>query len=638
MKLFAIFKNITPRMFFKKNFKIFSPLFLAVLLLTQSFISYAFYGKNPHFDDFYRSERIPLLRPHGLNYQNFDWIHSIFQTKFDYERKVSNQITITSVLKTSYCTGESGSIAFETSGVFNTINRFSVQLSNFNGNFSNPTIIGFINSSTTGSNVIPFKIPLSIIVGNGYRVRVVASSPIINSAINGANIQITTLPVPSIAVSSQIICPGGSASLLATCGSGTVKWYNQQENGNSITTLTVSPTVSTDYFAACEDGVSCSSARNRQMIIVNIPNVLIPPSFSSCLNSDIELAVVTDETNLVYAWTGPSGFSSTLQNPTITNLTQTREGVYSVRITNANSCLVTGTTSVSIGTALQNLNVFGDVNVCFGDSIKLRAASSVPPGMAYSWTGPGSFTASGREIARPASAFNGDGSISYNRGLYTVIATNSTSGCTGTNSIDVAVGNRPNVPLVLPVGSVCYGTDYALNLAISGANFQRYAWTGPNGFTASAIAVCNSGNSCNDLTVNIANFLPLNAGLYSLKATFIDENNRSCELKAIKSITIKSNPDIAISSNSTVCLGDVLLFNTTFDPTVTGIGSYAWVGPNSFTSSAQNPIIYTNTVTGSGIYKLTATGINLCIATATTLANIVESVPPIVEPTASVVL
>ena len=637
MKLFIILRIIPPNVLLKQKIKKITILLFSLLIFTQQQYSYSFVRNSPSFSEF---NLLKNNKPSGLTSQatfKEDWMFNKFTISKLRKRNLLTQISFVTVLKTSYCTGESGSIEFETTGIFNTSNRFSVQMSSYNGSFSSPTVIGFIYSSTTGTVNVSFKIPSNLPIGNSYRMRIVASSPSTNSGSSNV-FQLTTLAIPSLAVSSQVICPGGSANLVATCTAGTVNWYDAQEDGNVITGLTVSPSVSTDYFAACETGGVCSSARVRQIVIVNRPEVLIPPYASSCVNSDLELAVVTEETTLNYSWTGPSGFTSTLQNPIIPNLTAPKEGVYSVTITNAGNCLVTGTTSVNIGTVLQNLNVFGDVSVCFSDSINLMASSSVPNGMIYSWTGPNSFTSNGQNLKRVASTFNSDGSINYNNGLYALTANNATTGCTGNTAIDILIAERPSIPLVLPTVSICEGTNYAFNLAISGANFKNYFWTGPNGFSASTIAVCDSSFICNNVVSTISNFSSSNVGLYTLRATFIDANNISCQVKSVKTISLKPSPDIAITTNSAVCLGNALLFNTTYNPSTIGITSFSWTGPNNFTSNIQNPTISTTSVTATGIYKLTAVGVNSCVATATTFANIVESVPPIVVPTAGVVL
>ena len=62
-------------------------------------------------------------------------------------------------------------------------------------------------------------------------------------------------------------------------------------------------------------------------------------------------------------------------------------------------------------------------------------------------------------------------------------------------------------------------------------------------------------------------------------------------------------PSIIPTSNSPVCEGDTLYL--TADSV--NLGRYIWTGPNGFTSSAQNPIIYPATQLNEGTYSLIIT-------------------------------
>ncbi len=77
--------------------------------------------------------------------------------------------------------------------------------------------------------------------------------------------------VPTAVNSSKNnICTGVSTSLLATCATGSVKWYDQVTGGTLLATgspFTVSPAVTTIYYAACEN-TACFSNRISQIISV----------------------------------------------------------------------------------------------------------------------------------------------------------------------------------------------------------------------------------------------------------------------------------------------------------------------------------------------------------------------------------
>ena len=74
-----------------------------------------------------------------------------------------------------------------------------------------------------------------------------------------------------------------------------------------------------------------------------------------------------------YAWTGVNGFTSTDQNPTISNATISNSGTYRITVTNINGCTSTATTSVTVN-PIVNLPVpQANTQIVFGASITLTA-------------------------------------------------------------------------------------------------------------------------------------------------------------------------------------------------------------------------------------------------------------------------
>lgn len=83
-------------------------------------------------------------------------------------------------------------------------------------------------------------------------------------------------------------------------------------------------------------------------------------------------------------------------------------------------------------------------------------------------------------------------------------------------------------------------------------------------------------------------------------------------------ITINALPTAIASSNGTICAGN------TIQLTAGGGSTYSWAGPNSFTSSSQNPAITGSTTAMSGVYTVTVTSSDGCASTATTTAFVVD--------------
>ncbi len=84
----------------------------------------------------------------------------------------------------------------------------------------------------------------------------------------------------------------------------------------------------------------------------------------TCIGANIQLTA-TGGTN--YSWIGPNGFTSNLQNPTITNATTLNAGVYSCNITGTGGCDGSNSTTVIIGDLVKPVpnttqlpNIIGD--------------------------------------------------------------------------------------------------------------------------------------------------------------------------------------------------------------------------------------------------------------------------------------
>ncbi len=107
---------------------------------------------------------------------------------------------------TNVCAGNSLKVVFRNLFAFQAGNRFRVELSDANGNFDNPMVIGVKTSvSPEGKDSIICIIPEHLQSGNGFRVRVRSSRPEVLSDDNGYDIKIRELPIPEIS-GKKIVC------------------------------------------------------------------------------------------------------------------------------------------------------------------------------------------------------------------------------------------------------------------------------------------------------------------------------------------------------------------------------------------------------------------------------------------------
>jgi hypothetical protein len=216
-----------------------------------------------------------------------------------------------------------------------------------------------------------------------------------------------------------------------------------------------------------------------------------------CAGQTLQLTAST-VAGATYAWTGPNGFTSALQNPSIANATTAATGIYSVTATVGGLTSAPGTTTATVNAVPGTPVVTAASPVAAGST---GNTASVPQhaGSTYAWTiGNGTITAG-----------QGTSQITYTAGaagtpLTLSVTESNSSGCTsgaGTATVTVA----PPAPAASNNGPLCAGQT--LQLTASTVAGATYAWTGPNGFTS---ALQNP---------SIANATTAATGTYSVTAT-----------------------------------------------------------------------------------------------------------------------
>lgn len=136
--------------------------------------------------------------------------------------------------------------------------------------------------------------------------------------------------------------------------------------------------------------------------------------------------------NVSYFWNGPNAFTSSEQNPVISNANQSNSGTYTV-FTSQNGC-VSEVNSVEVNVGL--LPEFSLNQECLEKEYVVSAIFTENSNNIYSWTGPSFFTSN----QNPIIITKGE------TGIYTLMVTNS-NGCSLSKSIDVirTICEIPNV-------------------------------------------------------------------------------------------------------------------------------------------------------------------------------------------------
>ena len=207
----------------------------------------------------------------------------------------------------------------------------------------------------------------------------------------------------------------------------------------------------------------CTGSASIDVTVTAAPEVTASNDGPTCEGGTVNLTASNGGAS--YDWTGPNGYSSNEQNPTLTNVTAS--GTYTVTVDFGGGCISTASTDVVVE-EIPTATITSNSPICEGETIELTASA----GTAYSWTGPNGFT------ANTQTATVSDADQNLHAGTYSVTVT-SGDNCTSVASIDVTIIRVPT-PTVSSNGPVCEGSTLEL-FAGGGTN---YSWTGPNGFSS----------------------------------------------------------------------------------------------------------------------------------------------------------
>jgi gliding motility-associated-like protein/fimbrial isopeptide formation D2 family protein/uncharacterized repeat protein (TIGR01451 family) len=423
---------------------------------------------------------------------------------------------------------------------------------------------------------------------------------------NTITINITPIPSTPAAFNNSPVCVGGTVQLTTTTVSnGSYAWYAD----STLTTLVATsqnPTIanittdSTFYIVVTVN--TCASLTGSTNISVHpvpaTPNV--PANFVVCAGDNIVLSTTTNATG--YNWTGPNGFSSTLQNPSVVNATLIDSGTYTLFIIDANGCL-SGDTSVQVSVNPNPAQPVLSSNsaICNGDSLVLSTTATATT---YRWIAPdGSDTLTGVSnlVVLSSSAF-------YQEGNWTLMIIN-VNGCQSilSNPEPVIINSIPATQIVFNDGPVCNGSSVNLSTSfITGATYEWYSDTALTNLVGTS-----QNTTINNITTDSTFYLVITVN--------------GCTSVA-GSTTVQVHPTPAtpnVPANITACEGDALVLTTT-----TNASTYIWSGPNGFNSNQQSPtVINTASVVDSGTYTLYIIDANGCRSADTTVQVIVNPTP-----------
>lgn len=315
---------------------------------------------------------------------------------------------------------------------------------------------------------------------------------------------------------------------------------------------------------------------------------IVPPPIGSnspvCVGETINLWA-DDFAGATYAWTGPNGWTSNQQNPTILNANMNHAGTYSLVIT------VNGSQSQPISTVVvvnaTPIPAFTGENVCFGATTHFTNQSTTnPPGQTITsrlWSfGDGQTS---NDIS-PTHVYATAGSFNVTLTCYTGM-----QNCAESVSHTVMVYANP-VP-AFTASAACFGEATV---------FTNQSTTNPPGQIISGY-LWDFGDG-NTSTVPNPTHTYSAPGTYPVTLTCYTGNN-SCDETVNHNVTVNTIPVPAFSSED-VCYGSPTVFvnTSTTNPPGETISAFEWDFGDGQTSTEENP---THIYADPGTYLVTLT-------------------------------
>ncbi len=401
------------------------------------------------------------------------------------------------------------------------------------------------NISTSTYTVLSATVPKGI-----YALVKVSSGPcdtVLNDKIEFCN-DSCTKPTATIS-GTKSICNGDSAKIsVKLTGKAPFKIYLKNNGVQKVVDATdtiysfyantnVDYTVDSVVSGKCFD----IGKGNAKITVVPIPLINLGNDTALCAGASITLNAGAGYTS--YLWNNGA---------TTATLTTVLPGKYFVTANNATGCKVSDTINITTSTAVK-VNVGKDTTLCAGASLVLSAGNNFT---SYLWM-PGN-------LNTPQITVNTAGTY--------MVGVMSASGCAGSDTINVAIENKPVVNL---------GTDQTLcagsSIVLSNNGSQGSSLWLPNQETGSTLTVTKDGHYVLELTSQLG-----------------------CKNRDTVMVSLAPALNVSFANDTIqICTGNNVTLQANYSGG-DGNYTYAWTGTQVSTSSSI-------TANQEGWYKVTAT-------------------------------
>ena len=489
------------------------------------------------------------------------------------------------------CAGANLSVPFAVTGAFETPATYTAQLSDATGSFAAPLTIGTGTTSPLSS-----IIPVAIIAGAAYRIRVIASA----TATTIASQAFAIRPLPTATLSGTASINVSESANLSFTFTGDGPWTYRLSDGTNGTatispvTVTVKPAVSTTYALQsvtneCGNG-TVSTTPIKITVIPNINTALLNP-VKICAGANLSVPFVLTgafETAVTYtaqlsdatgSFAAPLAIGTGATTPIAATLPAITTGgaAYQIRVIAS----TTATTIASQAFAIRPLptaGLSGTASINVGDASNLLLA----------FTGDGPWTyrlsdgTSGTAASNPAT-------LSVKPTVSTTYSLQSVANECGNGT----VSNTPVRITVIPrlstadlnLGGVCAGVSVSVPFTITGSFESAVSYIAQlSDATGSFVTPTNLASS-NSSPISVV--VPANAVAGTAYRLRVVASGNASSVSS-PSFGVRVRPTAAIAGNATINFGE------TANVTLTFTGDSPWtytLSDGSSNTSNQTPLV-----------------------------------------------
>lgn len=464
---------------------------------------------------------------------------------------------------------------------------------NFVSNLANPVIPNAtaVNSGTYKLNVTGFN----GCGGEGF-IQV-----FINAEIN----------TPIIGALDSTVCQGSSINLFTQPYSGNIKykWFEGFAPNGIVLDSTVVPQIIIDkptgnynfYVIISENDCISNPSSSLNVTVTDKPVAVADQlTVAACEGGSIILGSPLG-TTYKYSWTGPNGFTSDLQYPpAITPAKLQDAGTYTLVVGDSECLSDPLNITVTVNKRPDQPTPVSNAPICTSNI--LRLTSNIINGVdSFIWKRPDGviFTTAVNPFVIPSAS-------SADNGLWTL--TLKSGGCTSLESLPLNVIITQESEVIISYnGPVCEGDT--VRLSTNPYPGATYKWTGPNGFTSTAI---------NPLVVAAP-------GSYAVTVT----TSAGCVASGNITLDLNIKPRITnLASNAHNCQFPEEPITFTYTSNIPEDELvFFWKGPGGYQNTEAHPVINPDQFV-NGIYSLIVTSTQGCKSDTVRLTINISIAPP----------